>query len=258
MTDQQSFSNSFRKYEEMGAYHWQETFAGGWRRSSPPAHARYDVVLRCLERRLDFRNSLGLDIGCGDGVMLYKIARCQGSAVGLDQEFEGLSIGRALLSEHTGVAAPVTCASGYHCPFRSNSFDYAVAIEVIEHLGDPYQWLEEVRRVLRIGGVLVLTTPHGRSDGSLHDPYHVQEFDGPGLKEILKTVFGNADVEGQFPPLLNRIYRSGLGFKPADVTVRAAIKVLTSAGLNPFTLWTTRAPKYGWDGLIGAATKTSG
>ncbi len=44
--------------------------------------------------------------------------------------------------------------------FASGSFDYVVSIEGIEHIENHFQFLREVRRVLRKGGRLVLTTPN--------------------------------------------------------------------------------------------------
>ena len=48
-------------------------------------------------------------------------------------------------------------------PLEDNSFDVVWASEVIEHVADTGRWLSEVRRVLKPGGRLLLTTPsHGR------------------------------------------------------------------------------------------------
>ncbi|MBK8167679.1 MAG: class I SAM-dependent methyltransferase [bacterium] len=45
-------------------------------------------------------------------------------------------------------------------PFDNASFDYVVSIEGIEHIADPFAFMGEVRRVLRPGGRLLLTTPN--------------------------------------------------------------------------------------------------
>jgi ubiquinone/menaquinone biosynthesis C-methylase UbiE len=45
-------------------------------------------------------------------------------------------------------------------PFDEGSFDIAYAIEVIEHLKDPYGFLQEMLRVVRPGGKIIVTTPN--------------------------------------------------------------------------------------------------
>ena len=46
----------------------------------------------------------------------------------------------------------------YHLPFPDGSFPVVVMIEVLEHLQEPARALEEVARVLKPGGKLILTT----------------------------------------------------------------------------------------------------
>ncbi|HJU56720.1 MAG TPA: methyltransferase domain-containing protein [Pyrinomonadaceae bacterium] len=50
-------------------------------------------------------------------------------------------------------------ADAYHLPFRDEAFDVVLCTEVLEHMHTPALALLELRRVLRPGGKLLLTTP---------------------------------------------------------------------------------------------------
>jgi 2-polyprenyl-3-methyl-5-hydroxy-6-metoxy-1,4-benzoquinol methylase len=52
-------------------------------------------------------------------------------------------------------------------PIADESFDVVTAVEVVEHLENPWAALREWARVLRPGGILVLTTPNNESLRSL-------------------------------------------------------------------------------------------
>jgi len=51
-------------------------------------------------------------------------------------------------------------------PFADGAYDFVFCIEVLEHVPNPFGTLTEINRVLRPGGVLVLSVPN---------PYHVKE-----------------------------------------------------------------------------------
>ena len=89
-----------------------------------------------------------LDVGCGSSVILQSLNQ----AVGLDVQMNKLRYMRRY-------GLPLVQGSIFALPLRSASFDCVVCSQVIEHLpGDPALF-DELTRVLRPGGLLILGTP---------------------------------------------------------------------------------------------------
>jgi len=117
----------------------------------PPAH---------LERFVHALEPAGaaLDLGCGDGRLATlldarELTLADVSAVALARAHERLP--QARIAE-LDPDAPL--------PLADNAFDLVLCAETLEHVRDTQLLLSEVRRVLRPGGCLALTTPaHGRA-----------------------------------------------------------------------------------------------
>ncbi len=100
-----------------------------------------------------------LDVGCGEGRFTTALAWAGREAVGIDVAQEPLR--RARAREGEALDLRLVPAEG-PWPLQDTSFDAVWAGEVLEHVADTAGWLSEVRRVLRSGGALVLSTPaHG-------------------------------------------------------------------------------------------------
>ena len=54
-------------------------------------------------------------------------------------------------------------ADGMHLPFGDQQFDLVLSSEVIEHMLEPDKMIDEIVRVLKPGGNLIITTPNWRS-----------------------------------------------------------------------------------------------
>jgi ubiquinone/menaquinone biosynthesis C-methylase UbiE len=99
-----------------------------------------------------------LDLGTAEGRMLSRIKNSYPSTLcaGLEYSPELLDAGVALFQNISFVRADAQNMSY----FKDASFDVIVAAAVIEHLKDPAEMLGESSRVLKPGGILIITTPH--------------------------------------------------------------------------------------------------
>ncbi|GAA3070621.1 class I SAM-dependent methyltransferase [Streptomyces glomeratus] len=98
-----------------------------------------------------------LDIGCGDGTAAATAAPLLAGhrIVGVDWSQD------ALRRAHTRLPYTVRGElTDGGLPFRPQSADAVLFSEVLEHLVDPDSALDEIRRVLRPGGHLMLSTPN--------------------------------------------------------------------------------------------------
>ncbi len=98
-----------------------------------------------------------LDIGCGDGALTVALQKALRS-----REVFGVEIspeGSALASRR-GVRVRTMDVDGEQLPFPNSFFDAVYAGEILEHLYDPDQLLDEIYRVLRSTGFAIIDTPN--------------------------------------------------------------------------------------------------
>jgi len=98
-----------------------------------------------------------LDIGCGDGSFALRLKyACNAVEVyGIDEAEDPITS-----AKEKGIKAFVLDADNNQYPFPNDYFDAVFAGEVLEHLNDPDHFFEEVHRILRKQGTLVITTPN--------------------------------------------------------------------------------------------------
>ena len=80
---------------------------------------------------------------------------------------------------------------------ESDSVDFVVTFQVIEHIQDDNFFLEEIHRVLKPGGILLLTTPNKLMSLS-RNPWHIREYTPIEMKKVLCNYFPDVDVQGVF------------------------------------------------------------
>jgi ubiquinone/menaquinone biosynthesis C-methylase UbiE len=171
-----------------------------------PLQARMAVVMRLLGPT----PGRVLDCGMGPGRLLVELDRLGWSVAGVDASGEMVARARARLPQSADdlVEAPVEAL-----PFPSETFDAAVSTGVLEYVEDVSRALGEVARVLRPGGLFVVSMPNPRA---------------------LRTLWRH-DVVYPVVRVLKRVARVGRPTplrRPGTLTLRDAKERLEAAGLR--------------------------
>jgi len=127
----------------------------------PQLDRKFERVWQLVSERLPC-DAL-LDAGCGDGRHLAALARSGHRP----RRVVGTDLSERILATARAAAAPLepelVQANLEALPLEDDTFDLALCTQVIEHLLDPAAGLDELARVLRPGGTLVLTTDNARA-----------------------------------------------------------------------------------------------
>lgn len=186
---------AYRQFRDLEQQHWW--FQG--RRT-----IFFSVLDRFLEARADDdcdppeerppeERPVILDIGCGMGGMLPQLSR-YGTAIGFDMSLESLhhckERGFHQLAE----------GDGYHLPFADNSVDLVTLFDCVEHIDDDRTVLRQAARIVKPGGLIMVTVPAYQFLFSDNDvcAHHKRRYTGGELKRKLR--------EAGFTPIKTSYY----------------------------------------------------
>jgi SAM-dependent methyltransferase len=138
-----------------------------------------------------------LDIACGEGYGSSLLARNALEVIGVDISADVVAHARAVyphdnLSFRTGTCSDIPVASG--------SIDVVVSFETLEHHDRHHEMMAEMRRVLRPGGALVISTPDKRTYSDIPgyaNPFHVRELYREDFENLLRQYFHHVMIVGQ-------------------------------------------------------------
>jgi ubiquinone/menaquinone biosynthesis C-methylase UbiE len=101
-----------------------------------------------------------LDLGCGPGGFLALMAPHCGTIVGADIVPDFIEECRSTIDSHSINNASAVLLDSSKLPFYDNEFDKVVMVDTIHHLENHKITLEEVCRILKPGGLLLILEPN--------------------------------------------------------------------------------------------------
>ncbi|MBV8253382.1 MAG: class I SAM-dependent methyltransferase [Chitinophaga sp.] len=129
-----------------------------------------------------------LELGCGEGYGMEMVSPYAQHYLAVDKKKPA---GQVFANNTSFLQCNLPNLSG----IADNSFDTVICFQVIEHIKNDGGLLAEIKRVLKPGGKLLLTTPN-KLTSLTRNPFHVREYLPKEMCSLVAAHFENYTVEG--------------------------------------------------------------
>ena len=238
---------SYRRADAPRLIEWTGERCVPW---APDVQVVYEHFHRYLWARSLVADRRVLDLGSGEGFGAALLASSARSVTGIDVSRDTIEHSRL---NYAGSNLEFRVASATDLSdFADGSFDVVVAFEIIEHVAEQEELLDEAARVLAPGGLFIASTPERRtySDAAnQNNPFHVRELTQPELASLLEQRFSShalfaqrtatgSRIEGLTPGLNGRhlavrIERDGQDWREAGPVSALYLIAVASDGALP-------------------------
>ena len=164
--------------------------------------AEYLLYLRHLfvyefARSIVPKDSLVLDVGCGEGYGSHLLSQHVKKIVGLDIDVETINHAS---NKYCSQNCTFKIYDGINIPYKDNIFDAVISFQVVEHIHDDMNYISEIHRVLKQKSTFIITTPnrvYRLNPGQRPwNRFHVREYSASSLKDLLSSTFSDVSVWG--------------------------------------------------------------
>jgi SAM-dependent methyltransferase len=156
--------------------------------SDNPIHQR---LFKAYVVAKDYIRGQVLEVGCGEGRGIDTMLPLADSFTAVDKIEPVINNLQQRFPTGKFMAMNIPPLSG----LADNTYDSIVSFQVIEHIQNDGLFLKEIHRVLKPGGVALLTTPN-RSMSLSRNPWHIREYLPQELANLAKKFFPQVDMKG--------------------------------------------------------------
>jgi len=154
-------------------------------------------IRESITNRIPDSGQLILDVGCGGGWAANYYKDKNNKLVSMDIAKKNVVnvLKNFPFDNHAAV-----CADVLNLPFKDKSFDYIFSSEVIEHVPDPKLFIENLLRILKPGGKLIITCPYNEKlefhlcvhcNNLTPKHAHLHSFNENNIKDFLPDKYKN-------------------------------------------------------------------
>jgi len=171
-----------------------------------------------------------IDIGCGSGMLVDRLAKIGYQATGLDWSAPAIEYAR---NHYQGEYILADVEQGLD---TGSKFNCAVASHILEHLENPHEFLQSVKRIVELDGYLVIAVPN------------LDWWNPNSIYRSVSTVFDPEHVVGYSPKGVGRLLEAN-GYRVEFMTTRThRLAILTAVGINVYR------KLFGGKGNVGVGT----
>ena len=144
--------------------------------------SRTRALMTILNKYNKRRDLMILDVGCGAGNMYHHFSR-YGDVIGVENHPAPVKVGQER-------GYDIRLGDGLHLDFEHATFDLVTALDVIEHNDDDVGMLREAYRVLKPGGLILISVPAFQWLWTFNDDLndHKRRYTADQLERKLKLV----------------------------------------------------------------------
>lgn len=135
------------------------------------------------------RDKKVLDIACGEGYGSKLLRTVAAVVTGVDIDAQTVENAR---KKYSGPGLDFLTGSAAAIPLPDAAYDVVVSFETIEHHDQHEEMMQEIRRVLRPGGVLIISSPDKKYYSDVpgyKNPFHVKELYKQEFEALIKNYF---------------------------------------------------------------------
>lgn len=137
-----------------------------------------------------------LDIACGVGYgseMILALGEGITEIIGVDNEQKVIEYARKHYS-HPPITFKTGNANDKKLANKIGKFDTIVSLETVEHIKDDFEFINNLNRLLKPDGRVIISTPFGRGrEESCSNPYHYRQYREEEFRELL-TLFSDVEL----------------------------------------------------------------
>ena len=156
--------------------------------SDNPLHQR---LFKAYIVAQEYVNGDVLEVGCGEGRGVNVLIGLARSFTAVDKIKSAIEDLQKKFPSGTFIDMDIPPLSG----LKDNTYDSIVSFQVIEHIVDDFLFLKEIHRVLKPGGIALLTTPN-RKMSLTRNPWHIREYLPQELTQLAAKIFRKVEMKG--------------------------------------------------------------